>query len=204
MKDVNTNVYSVPYILSFNITLYSVSIVFSKRSTKSTQNFSLVLIFVYKFNYFIIILQPTVIIFYLGGESKILPRKNIYVKEEDMKFFEQVGAFGPISSVVVKALKQYIGEQKLRQQGFRDHVITVEDLKYHFVGRKVKSFKKSNKEIVVYQTKGNNFVVQHRANGKNKIDVYHSISELVNALSNELNTERLVEALKSEKIVWIH
>jgi len=88
-----------------------------------------------------------------------LPRKNIYVKEKDMRLFEQAKAFGPISSVVVRALEQYVREQKLRQQGFKDYVIIVEDLRYYFVGRKIKNFKKSDREIVVYQTKGNNFVV---------------------------------------------
>jgi len=133
-----------------------------------------------------------------------LPRKNIYVKEKDMRLFEEAEAFGPISSVVVRALKQYVKEQRLRQQGFRDHVIIAEDLRYYFVGREIKNLKKSNKEIIVYQTKGDNFVVQRRINGKSEVSVYCSISELIKALSNELDIKEVKKALKGEKIIWIN
>jgi len=121
-----------------------------------------------------------------------------------MRLFEEAEAFGPISSVVVRALKQYVKEQRLRQQGFRDHVIIAEDLRYYFVGREIKNLKKSNKEIIVYQTKGDNFVVQRRINGKSEVSVYCSISELIKALSNELDIKEVKKALKGEKIIWVN
>ncbi|HEW91697.1 MAG TPA: hypothetical protein ENF81_04060 [Thermotogaceae bacterium] len=133
-----------------------------------------------------------------------MPRKNIYVKEKDMKLFKEAEAFGPISSVVVRALKQYVKEQKLRRQGFRNHVIIAEDLRYYFVGREIKNLRKPNKEIIVYQTKGNNFVVQRKVNGKSEVNVYCTISELIRALSSELDVKEVKRALKDKKIVWIN
>ncbi|RKX39918.1 MAG: EXLDI protein, partial [Thermotogae bacterium] len=42
-----------------------------------------------------------------------MPRRNIYIKQKNLKVFERAAAHGNISQVIVEALKMYVKSQDL-------------------------------------------------------------------------------------------
>jgi len=133
-----------------------------------------------------------------------LPRRNIYIKQKNLKIFERAAAHGNISQVIVEALKMYVKNQDLRQESFKSYGVQSGDLTYRFLGRKIKTITRGDTTIVVYQTRGDNFVIHQSSEAEEKVKVCHSIVELVEAISDLAgDAQGIVKALRKEKIVWI-
>ena len=133
-----------------------------------------------------------------------MPQKNIYVKAEDLKLFKKAEYFGEsISSVISKALDNYLDIEEKKRKSFKEYHVECDGLTYYFFARLLIELRNNDGTACkIFQTKGNNFVFV-RENGKEvNITVYGSFHELIeNFDGNE--KEKMMMALKERKIVFI-
>ncbi len=134
-----------------------------------------------------------------------MPQKNIYIKTEDLKLFKKAEHLGEsISSVISKALNNYLSIEEKKRKSFREYKIECDDLTYYFFARLLIEFKNGDNTVCkIYQTKGNNFVfIRENSNNSVSITVYRSFHELMSNF-HDAERKKLIEALKERKIVFI-
>lgn len=89
-----------------------------------------------------------------------MAKRNIYVKEKDLKVFEDAEAIGKdsISNIIVEALNLYISEKKIRDRGFERIVInsgikefeTSKIRKVYFYGKYLAGFEYVDNDNIYY------------------------------------------------------
>ncbi len=110
-----------------------------------------------------------------------MPNKTIYVSNEDLQTFEnaQKIAGDNLSSVIVRALKEFIARFEERGQGFKDITVQIGvkgvQSEKHFTGRLIAKWRGLNNvqdawlEAQVYRTKKDNFAVVLENKGNPKL-----------------------------------
>lgn len=133
-----------------------------------------------------------------------MPQKNIYIKTEDLKLFKKAEDFGEsISAVISKALDNYLNVLEKRKKGFKEYYISCDGLVYYFFARLLVELRNTDGAVCkIFQTKGDNFVFVCENNAITSIKVYKHFHEVIKDLS-ESEKEKLLEALKEKKIVFI-
>ena len=133
-----------------------------------------------------------------------MPQKNIYIKAGDLKLFKKAEHFGEsISSVISKALDNYLNIQEKKRKSFKEYHVECDGLTYYFFARLLIELRNNNGTVCkIFQTKGDNFVFVRENGEEVNVTVYSSFHELIeNFDGNE--KEKMIMALKERKIVFI-
>lgn len=64
-----------------------------------------------------------------------MPSRHIYISEEDVPVWDEAKKFGPVSGVIVEALKEYINSRKGHSKSTIE--IKIDDKVYKFKGEPI-------------------------------------------------------------------
>jgi len=133
-----------------------------------------------------------------------MPQKNIYVKAEDLKLFKKAEYFGEsISSVISKALDNYLDIEEKRRKSFKEYHVECDGLTYYFFARLLIELRNNNGTVCkIFQTKGDNFVLLCKNGKEANIKIYGAFHELIENF-DENEKERIMRILKEKKIVFV-
>lgn len=154
-----------------------------------------------------------------------MAKRNIYVKEKDIKVFEDAEAIGKdsISNIIVEALNLYIAERKMTDQGFEKVVVnlgtkeygTSKTKKVYFNGKYLSGFeyvddKNSYYNISIYVTIKDKILIYQNQSyiGKQKdiyeYYIYNSLEEAQKQHYIPKNIyQEAIKALENESMIYL-
>lgn len=154
-----------------------------------------------------------------------MPKKNLYVKEKDLKVFDTAEMVGgdSLSNIVIDALNLYIKEKKVKDEGFDKITIntgqkegdTLKTRKMYFYGKFLSGFEYVDDEdvyynISIYRTIKDKILIYKHISfiGKRK-DIYEyfiydnlELAKEHNYISQEVYDEA-IRALENETMIYL-
>lgn len=154
-----------------------------------------------------------------------MAKRNIYVKEKDLKVFEDAEAIGKdsISNIIVEALNLYISEKKIRDRGFERIVInsgikefeTSKVRKVYFYGKYLAGFEYIDNDNIYYNIsiyltiKDKILIYKHISFIGEQKDIYEyfiydnlELAKEHNYISQEVYDEA-IRALENETMIYL-
>lgn len=154
-----------------------------------------------------------------------MPKKNLYVKEKDLKIFDTAEMVGgdSLSNIVIDALNLYIKEKKVKDEGFDKITIntgqkegdTLKTRKVYFYGKFLSGFEYIDDEdvyynISIYRTiKDKILIYKHISFIGKREDIYEyfiydnlELAKEHNYVSQEAYDEA-IRALENETMIYL-